>query len=122
MIKKKYFYFERKTRVNFLENDPPLQSILYMHFIFDTRIWSCGRSARPSSLSWPQRSAPPRLLVAALGSERVLNNSKYKLILLKIVEIEGLYWPQRSLSGPSCSAHSRNFLRQTKNSEVGHFN
>ena len=56
---------------------------------------------------WPQRPAPYLVLAAALGplpvlaaalgTESVLTrpNPKYLLILFKIVEIEGLSWPQR---------------------------
>ena len=35
-------------------------------------------------------------LAAAFGPESVEPNPKYILILLKTVEIEGLFWPQRS--------------------------
>ena len=55
-------------------------------------------AAAPGPLACPSRGARPLAVIAtALGPVSVFTkpNPKYIIILLQIVEIEGLSWPQR---------------------------
>ena len=65
------YKWRSKIYGNCCENEfsPPLLSILYMNLILNTCSWSCGRSARPPSLSYPHHSAPWPVIAAVLKPE-----------------------------------------------------